>query len=65
MSNLMNVAQAAAALGVSVQRIRKLLLAGRIVGAEKVGRDWVIPTPVRVTPGKRGPRRVGAGGERS
>src|SRR5690606_7221496 len=50
------VAEAAAELGVSVRRVRTLCSEGRIVGARRVGRDWVIPRPIRVLPGERGPR---------
>jgi hypothetical protein len=47
------VSAAAAQLGVSVQRVRILLKRGRIAGAHKHGRDWIIPLPVRVLPGSR------------
>lgn len=39
----LTAAQAAQRLGVVPQRMRLLLLQGRIRGAVKVGRDWVIP----------------------
>lgn len=48
--------QAAAALSLHPSRIRRLLADGRIEGAVKHGRDWVIPAPVRVLPPKRGER---------
>ena len=51
---------AAKELGMSVRRLQALLQQGRVEGARKVGRDWVIPSPVRVSPGTRGPARVGA-----
>ncbi len=35
--------EAAAKLGVKPSRMRQLLLAGRIPGAVKFGRDWAIP----------------------
>jgi len=50
------VAEAAAELGVSERRVRTLCSEGRIVGARRVGRDWVIPRPIRVLPRERGPR---------
>lgn len=50
------VAEAAAELGVSERRVRTLCSEGRIIGARRVGRDWVIPRPIRVLPGERGPR---------
>ncbi len=51
---------AARELGVSGARVRKLLAEGRIRGARKIGRDWVVPTPVQVVPAARG--RVGVAG---
>ena len=49
------VKQAAARLGVSDRRVRKLARDGRVRGAVKIGQEWLIPTPVEVTPGSRGP----------
>lgn len=49
------VREAAARLGVSERRVRKLALDGRIRGATKTGAEWLIPTPVEVIPGRRGP----------
>ena len=49
------VREAAVRLGVSERRVRKLAQDGRIRGAVKAGADWLIPTPVEVIPGKRGP----------
>lgn len=52
--NLKNTAGAARELGVSRQRILQYLKDNRIKGATKVGRDWVIPSPVEVVaPPKR------------
>ncbi|MDA8065060.1 MAG: nucleotidyl transferase AbiEii/AbiGii toxin family protein [Thermaerobacter sp.] len=48
--------EVAAALGVSPKRARQLLQQGRIPGATKIGRDWLAPEPLRVIPGKRGPK---------
>ena len=57
------VREAAVRLGVSERRMRKLARDGRVVGATKVGAEWLIPAPVAVTPGKRGPVGVaGRGG---
>ena len=39
----MTVAQAAETWGISQPRIRQWLADGRIKGAQKVGRDWLIP----------------------
>ena len=49
------VREAAIRLGVSERRVRKLARDGRVRGATKAGGDWLIPTPVEVVPGKRGP----------
>ena len=54
------VREAAVRLGVSERRVRKLAQDGRISGAVKTGAEWLIPTPVEVTPGRRGP--VGVAG---
>ena len=54
------VRQAAVRLGVSERRVRKLARDGRLRGAVKTGAEWLIPTPVKVIPGRRGP--VGVAG---
>lgn len=54
------VREAASRLGVSERRVRKLARDGRVRGAVKTGAEWLIPTPVEVVPGKRGP--VGVAG---
>ena len=58
------VREAAVRLGVSERRVRKLARDGRLRGAAKAGAEWLIPTPVEVTPGRRGPvgiaGRIGA-----
>ncbi|MCY4624355.1 MAG: helix-turn-helix domain-containing protein [Chloroflexi bacterium] len=61
------VKEAAVRLGVSERRVRKLARDGRVRGATKTGSEWLIPTPVDVVPGRRGPVGVagrvdGAGG---
>lgn len=43
-------------MGVSARRVRALIATGRVEGAVKVGRDWLIPVSARVVPGSRGPR---------
>ena len=50
--------EAAVRLGVSERRVRKLARDGRLRGAIKAGAEWLIPTPVEVVPGKRGPTGV-------
>ena len=54
------VKEAAFRLGVSERRVRQLARDGRMRGATKAGTEWLIPTPVEVTPGRRGP--VGVAG---
>ena len=58
------VKEAATRLGVSERRVRQLARNGRVRGAVKAGAEWLIPTPVEMTPGRRGPIGVaGRGGE--
>ena len=52
------VRQAAIRLGVSERRVRKPAGDGRVRGATKAGGEWLIPTPVDVIPGRRGPAGV-------
>lgn len=40
---------------VSARRIRTLAMAGRIPGARKRGRDWLIPAQAEIEAGTRGP----------
>ena len=54
------VREATTRLGVSERRVRKLARDGRLQGAIKAGAEWLIPTPVEVIPGRRGP--VGVAG---
>ena len=53
---MVSVTEAASEWNVTRARIHQLLAEGRIRGARKVGEVWVIPSPVTVTPGKRGPK---------
>ena len=50
--------KAAEELGISVRRVRTLLGEGRIEGASKVGATWLIPSPIDLTTGTRGPTGV-------
>ena len=52
------MSRAAAELGVSDGRVRQLAREGRVRGAVKAGHEWLIPTPVEVIPGARGPAGV-------
>ena len=55
---LVTVSQAAEELGVQPVRVRQLCQQGRIKGAEKLGWAWVIPQPIKIIPGTRGPKMV-------
>ena len=59
------VREAAARLGVSDRRVRQLAREGRVRGATKHGSEWLIPTPVELIPGRRGPVGVAGRGENS
>ncbi len=59
---LLSTSEAAAELGVSQVRVQQIARQGRIQGAFRVGAVWVIPSPVKIVPGKRGP--VGVAGDR-
>ena len=54
------VKEAARRLGISERRVRQLAGEGRVQGATKAGAEWLIPTPVELVPGRRGP--VGVAG---
>ncbi len=41
---------------VGEQKMSRLLMRGRIEGAKKIAGRWLIPTPIRLRPGKRGPK---------
>ena len=53
--HMLTITEAAEALGLSIARVRLLALQGRIRGAYKHGRAWVIPTdpPIVLPPPKR------------
>jgi hypothetical protein len=57
--NAIGTNEAAYLLGICHQRVRQLLVNGRIKGAKKVGRFWQIPLykgMPKIIPGKRGPK---------
>ena len=54
MAKYLTVEEVAAELAVTTERIYQLLWEGRIEGAHKHGRDWLIPSPVvRLAPGQK------------
>jgi len=54
--NYITTAEAGRLLGLNVRRISKLCKAGDIQGAQKFGRDWMIPYPPVRKPVKRAGR---------
>lgn len=52
------LSDAALVLGVSPDRLRRLCLDGRIPGAQKNGRCWRLPAPVRISPAPTKHRRT-------
>jgi excisionase family DNA binding protein len=52
---MLSTADAAARLGISQRRLQALLKEGRVKGAERVGRAWLIPDNPQVIGGSRGP----------
>lgn len=50
-----DVAKAAALLGVSERRVRTLLLQGRMGGYKDGYGHWFVRYPLQILPGKRGP----------
>jgi len=56
------ISEFARRLGVTARRARALVASGRVDGAVKIGRDWLVAASARVAPGMRGPRSRAAGG---
>ena len=52
---LVTVTQALREIGVQPVRVLKLCQQDHITGAQKVGTTWVIPKPLEVVTGTRGP----------
>lgn len=57
---LLTIREFAGRLNVTERRARALAASGRVEGAVKIGRDWLIPALARVAPGTRGPRPGGS-----
>jgi len=57
----LSAAQVARRQKVTHARILQLIAAGRIPGAVKFGNIWMIPTPIKITPGRRGPAGIARG----
>jgi hypothetical protein len=58
---LVTIREFAGRLNITERRARALAASGRVAGAVKIGRDWVIPASARVAPGTRGPRPGASG----
>src|ERR1700675_735132 len=58
---LLTIREFAGRLNVTERRARALAASGRVAGAVKIGRDWLIPASARVVPGTRGPRPSASG----
>ena len=58
---LLTIREFAGRLNVTERRARVLAASGRVAGAVKIGRDWLIPASARVAPGTRGPQLSGSG----
>jgi hypothetical protein len=54
---MISIAQAAARLHLSEQRVRLLAKQRRIPGARRIGRTWFLPDALAIAPGTRGPKR--------
>ena len=52
---MLTSAEFAALQRVSARRIRALASGGRVAGARKWGRDWLIPAQAKIAAGTRGP----------
>ncbi len=49
-------AETASEMGINYSAVLRLLRQGRIEGAKKFAGRWLIPTPIRLRPGRRGPK---------
>ena len=55
MKTILPVAKFAARIGVSPARVRQLCAVGRVAGARKVGKIWVVPADARIIPERYNP----------
>ncbi|MDR2711368.1 MAG: helix-turn-helix domain-containing protein [Burkholderiales bacterium] len=55
---MISTADAAERLGISRRRLQALIKEGRVLGAVRVGRAWILPDNPQVTAGTRGPDPV-------
>jgi excisionase family DNA binding protein len=52
---LISTAEAAVKLGVTQRRVQVLCEQGRIKGARRIGRTWIVPATIRIEPADFGP----------
>ena len=52
-NDLLTVKEVAVVLRMSVGRVQQLLAAGHIRGARRLGRAWLIPSPITIVPNTR------------
>lgn len=52
MKTIFPVAKFAARIGVSPARVRQLCAVGRVAGARKVGKVWVVPADAYIIPAR-------------
>jgi len=55
-SHLVSLSEAAQEVRLSPARLRLLAAQGRLLGARKIGRSWVVPSPVSILPSLSGRR---------
>ncbi len=46
MKDYVTIGETAVRWGISVRRVQKMCMDGRIIGAEKFGRTWAIPADI-------------------
>lgn len=56
MDQVITALEAAQRLGISRRRMQRLLQDGRVEGARRAGRVWLVPEPIRVSEGSSGPK---------
>jgi hypothetical protein len=55
-SKLITTAEAADNAGISRRYLQRLCIDGRVKGAQKLGRDWFVPSSFKWKPLPRGPK---------
>jgi len=55
-SKLVTTTEAAGRVGISRRYLQRLCLDGRVPGAERIGRDWLVPASFKWKSLPRGPK---------